>query len=80
MNKYLCKIHKQMNYYQIIPMSPQYNICTYCLKKNIKGYSDPLLPISSIEYNYIFPMVCDLCSLKLKTCKWCRVPRYMVLP
>lgn len=80
MNNYLCTIHKQMISYQIIPMSPQYSICTCCLKKNIKGYSDPLLPVSPIEYNYIFPMICDNCSLSFKRCKWCRIPRKMVLP
>lgn len=80
MNNYLCQIHKQMLIYKLIPMSPQYGICTNCLKKNIKGHANPLQPVCPIEYNYIFPMICDNCSLKLKQCKWCRISRKMVLP
>lgn len=80
MNNYLCQIHKQMLIYKLIPISPQYALCTNCLKKNVKGHTNPLQPVCPIEYNYIFPMVCDNCALTLKRCKWCRISRKMVLP
>lgn len=80
MCNYLCHIHKQMFIYKLMPMSPQYALCTNCLKKNIKGFSDPMRPVCPIEYNYIFPMICDNCSLILKRCKWCRISRKKVLP
>jgi len=77
MNQYLCSIHKQMFIYNLVPMSPKYNICMNCLKLNIKGYCDPLQPVYSLEYNYIYPMICDSCSLSLKRCKWCRLLKRM---
>jgi hypothetical protein len=76
----LCNIHKQMLMYKLIPMSPQFAICMNCLKKNIKGFSDPMTPVCPIEYNYIFPMICDSCAHSLKRCKWCRISRKKVLP
>ena len=81
MSNYLCKIHKEMLIYkQLIPLTPYNALCTNCLKKNIKGYSYPLQPIIyPIDYNYIFPMMCDKCSHNLKQCKWCRISRKSVL-
>lgn len=31
MCNYLCHIHKQMFIYKLMPMSPQYALCTNCL-------------------------------------------------
>lgn len=45
--------------------------CIDCLKTNVKASikkNQVVIP----EYNYIFPMICDNCSIKLQKCKWCR--------
>ena len=68
----ICKTHSVLYDIKIIPVKRYRKRCMECVKMNVEGYVR-LFQVVTPEYNYVYPMICDKCSLKLNHCKWCRV-------
>lgn len=68
---YTCDIHSIFFGQHLCPTRSIRKRCVDCLKKNV--YANVAKnQIVLNEYNYIFPMLCDVCAIKLQKCKWCR--------
>lgn len=74
----ICELHKVLYTNPIRPMSPQKKRCMECLRKNISGYAN-IFQITPTTYNYLFPMICNNCSKKIKHCKWCIIHQRRIL-
>ena len=70
--RYTCEMHEILYTINIIPLSKYKKRCVNCLKKHVDGYKR-LSQVTTPEYNYLYPMICDNCSRILKQCKWCRL-------
>lgn len=69
--KYTCHIHHRFFREHLCCSRRVQKRCIECLKKNVyANVAKNELVIE--EQNYIFPMLCDVCAVKLKKCKWCR--------
>lgn len=69
--KYTCHIHSIFFRQHLCSSRRIKKRCIECLKKNVYanvGKNQVVLE----EKNYIFPMLCDICAINLKKCKWCR--------
>lgn len=70
-NKYTCDIHHVFFYQDLCPTRKLVKRCIECLRKSVCANVVKNQVITP-DYNYIFPMICDRCSIRLKICKWCR--------
>lgn len=73
-----CNTHKVLYHTSIVPTSVVKKKCCHCLKVTISGYKD-LYSVASPQHNFLFPMICNECSLKLQKCKWCRPMRTNII-
>lgn len=68
---YTCDLHYRFFNQHMCPTRRITKRCIECLKKTVYA-SVSKNQFITLDYNYIFPMLCDKCSIKLKICKWCR--------
>lgn len=68
---YTCNLHYRFFRQHLCPTRRMTKRCIECLKKTVHA-SVSKNQFVTLDYNYIFPMLCDICAVKLKTCKWCR--------
>lgn len=69
--RYTCHIHYRFFREHLCCSRRVQKRCIECLKRNVCANVAKNEFIIE-EQNYIFPMLCDVCAVNLKKCKWCR--------